>query len=221
MATATHAPTSFHTDPILSALDRHAETWAVLQMAPRGPEAAKAEAAMYEALNVLLVTPCATRAGAGALLRHLRWFIPAARVTNSDPLSGAMLVRAAELDMLLGGSVGADRSPGAAAVTPGLQRLAERRDHLVADWRARELTGQDLDEEEVERTHGIITGLDKAIFGTPAGSLADLAFKVRRATEFVAPTPDRHAMTPNPTLEELAWQGLAEDVERLAAGRAA
>lgn len=221
MATTTHASTPFHADPILLALDRHAEAWAVLQMAPCGSATAKAEGAMYEALNALLVTPCATRAGAGALLRHLRWFIPTASVTNADPLSGTILVRAAELELLLGRIPASDRTRDAATVTTQLHRLAERRDRLSREWEARDLAGQDLDEEEVVRTGEIIAGLDRAIFAAPANSLAELAFKVGRAAEFVAPTPDRHAATSNPTLEELAWQGLVDDVRRLAARSAA
>ncbi|MCJ2042424.1 hypothetical protein MKK55_26250 [Methylobacterium sp. J-059] len=67
--------TSFHLDPILTAVDRHSEAWSVFQAAPDGEGAIRAEDDADSALMALLGTPCATRGGMLCLIRHLRWFL--------------------------------------------------------------------------------------------------------------------------------------------------
>jgi hypothetical protein len=62
----------FHADPILAAIERHEEAWAVFQVAPDGEASLRADAENDAALADLLATPCATQFGAFALLRHLR-----------------------------------------------------------------------------------------------------------------------------------------------------
>ena len=67
--------TPFHLDPVLVAIDRHAEAWSVFQAAPDGEAAIQAEDEADAALGALLGTPCGTRAGMLCLIRHLRWFL--------------------------------------------------------------------------------------------------------------------------------------------------
>ncbi|GJD91186.1 hypothetical protein BHAOGJBA_4734 [Methylobacterium hispanicum] len=67
-----HVP--FHADPVLAAIDAHDEAWAVWQMAPEA-KVLQAHAEKEQALARLLATPCSTRFGTLALLRHLRWHI--------------------------------------------------------------------------------------------------------------------------------------------------
>ncbi|GJD66594.1 hypothetical protein [Methylobacterium frigidaeris] len=61
-------------DPILSAIRAHRRAWAAFQIAPN-EEASEAEEAEYEAAQALLGTACASRAGAHALIAHLRWYV--------------------------------------------------------------------------------------------------------------------------------------------------
>jgi len=61
-------------DPILSAIRAHRRAWAAFQIAP-DDEASEAEEAEYEAAQALLGTACASRAGAHALIAHLRWYV--------------------------------------------------------------------------------------------------------------------------------------------------
>ncbi|MCJ2040128.1 hypothetical protein MKK55_14435 [Methylobacterium sp. J-059] len=65
----------FHADPILAALDQHAEAWSVFKAAPDGEAPMRAEDDADSALMALLGTPCATRGGMLCLIRHLRWFL--------------------------------------------------------------------------------------------------------------------------------------------------
>ena len=67
-----HVP--FHADPVLAAIDAHDEAWSVWQVAPE-TILLRAHAEMETALARLLATPCLTRFGSLALLRHLRWHI--------------------------------------------------------------------------------------------------------------------------------------------------
>ena len=60
--------------PILSAIRAHRRAWAAFQIAP-DDEAPAAEEAEYEAAQSLLGTACGTRAGAHALIAHLRWYV--------------------------------------------------------------------------------------------------------------------------------------------------
>ncbi|WP_125901154.1 hypothetical protein [Methylobacterium indicum] len=61
-------------DPILSAIRAHRRAWAAFQIAP-DDEASEAEEAEYEVAQSLLGTACGTRAGAHALIAHLRWYV--------------------------------------------------------------------------------------------------------------------------------------------------
>lgn len=61
-------------DPILLAIRTHRRAWALFQVAP-DDEAAEAEEAEHEASMRLLGTACASRAGAHALIAHLRWYV--------------------------------------------------------------------------------------------------------------------------------------------------
>ena len=65
----------FHADPVLAAIERHEEAWSVFQVAPEGEASERAETDVGDALDALLATPCATRFGTFALLRHLCWWL--------------------------------------------------------------------------------------------------------------------------------------------------
>ncbi|MCJ2031266.1 hypothetical protein MKK50_18020 [Methylobacterium sp. J-043] len=73
----------YNANPIFAAIDRHSEAWSVFQVAPEGDASLAADAETYEALHALLATPCATRAGALCLIRHLRWWLTEEAV-NAD-----------------------------------------------------------------------------------------------------------------------------------------
>lgn len=96
----------FHADPILAAIERHGEAWAAAQVAPHGATSA-ADAEACDALNALLATPCATRAGMLCLIRHLRWWLdneapsvgPAVGELSADAVAHA---READLSRCLG-----------------------------------------------------------------------------------------------------------------------
>lgn len=94
----------FHADPILAAIERHEDAYTVFQVAPAGEPSIQAEGVYEAALVALLVTPCATRFGAFALLRHLRWWL-GQEVEFSDnyqPGYGVAAAREADLTLLLG-----------------------------------------------------------------------------------------------------------------------
>ncbi|QRE72945.1 hypothetical protein [Methylobacterium aquaticum] len=61
-------------DPILSAIRAHRRALALFQIAP-DDAAAAADEAEHEASMRLLGTACASRAGAHALIAHLRWYV--------------------------------------------------------------------------------------------------------------------------------------------------
>lgn len=83
-----HVP--FHADPILVAIDAHDEAWAVWQVAPE-VRMLQSHVEKEEALARLLATPCLTRFGTLALLRHLRWHIQHDGIADA-----AVLARAAD-----------------------------------------------------------------------------------------------------------------------------
>jgi hypothetical protein len=100
MATTPHAVrviehVPFHADPILAAIDAHDEAWSVWQAAT---DAAlpRAHHEMEGALAQLLATPCLTRFGSVALLRHLRWHIDHDGITDA-----AVHARASDLALYL------------------------------------------------------------------------------------------------------------------------
>lgn len=88
-----HVP--FHADPILAAIDRHYEAWAVWQSATDAL-VARRHVEMEGALARLLATPCAMQFGALAPLRHLRWHIQHDSITDA-----AVLARASDLALYL------------------------------------------------------------------------------------------------------------------------
>ncbi|MER2265359.1 hypothetical protein [Methylobacterium oxalidis] len=81
----------FHADPILAAIDAHSEAWAVFQVAPEAAVSQR-HAELCAAAARLLATPCTTRFGELALLRHLRWHLE-----HDEVLDAAMQTRAADL----------------------------------------------------------------------------------------------------------------------------
>lgn len=100
--TIEHVP--FAADPILAAIDHHSETWAVFQVAVGEEPSLQANDAMDAALVALLGTPCATRFGGLALLRHLRWWLgeEAAFAESYQPEYGQAQARASDLLLFLG-----------------------------------------------------------------------------------------------------------------------
>ncbi|ARO55668.1 hypothetical protein B2G69_17070 [Methylorubrum zatmanii] len=64
----------FHADPVLAAIERHSEAWAVFQVARPGADSERADDT-HAALMALLGTACATRAVAFCLIQHLRWWL--------------------------------------------------------------------------------------------------------------------------------------------------
>lgn len=89
----------FHADPILAAIERHEEAYAVFQVAPEGRPSEVAEEAMSEALTALLATPCATRAGMLCLIRHLRWWVGEEAPFSEDYQPGYGIAQAREADL--------------------------------------------------------------------------------------------------------------------------
>jgi hypothetical protein len=90
-------------DPVLAAIDAHAEAWAVFQIADAGRPSEVAEDAMCVALEDLLATPCSSHFGALALIRHLRWLIREEAITADadDVLGRLVLVREADLSRFM------------------------------------------------------------------------------------------------------------------------
>ena len=120
-ATFTAAPAP---DPVLSAIDAHDEAWAVYQVAPAGRPAEVAEDGLGAALEDLLATPCLTRLGALALVRHLRWLIREEAIADggTDLLGRLVLTREADLSRFVGSDLPPEHLPHAAP----LGRLAAR-----------------------------------------------------------------------------------------------
>lgn len=95
---------SFHTDPVLAAIERHSEAWQVFQVAPEGEPSLQAEDEADASLYSLLGTACATRAGMLCLVRHLRWFL-AEEASNASGHGDAWNIakaREADLSLCLG-----------------------------------------------------------------------------------------------------------------------
>lgn len=89
----------FHADPVLAAIERHSEAWAVFQVARPGADSERADDETQAALTALLGTACATRAGAFCLIQHLRWWL-----AEEEPNAGAYgdawaIARAREADL--------------------------------------------------------------------------------------------------------------------------
>lgn len=102
-------------DPVLSAIDAHAEAWAVFQIAEAGRLSEIAEDAMCVALEDLLATPCSSHFGALALIRHLRWLIreEAITVEADSVLDRFILAREADLSRFAGSDLPPDLLPPA------------------------------------------------------------------------------------------------------------
>ncbi|MCJ2065886.1 hypothetical protein MKK63_24725 [Methylobacterium sp. J-088] len=115
-------------DPILAAIQTHAEAWSVFQVAPGGVASERAETAMQEALEHLLATPCGSRFGALALVRHLRWYAREEAVTADaeDFFGRLVLMREADLSRFAGSDLLPDMLPVAAPLGR-LAPAAERR----------------------------------------------------------------------------------------------
>ncbi|MDO9428403.1 MAG: hypothetical protein Q7T93_16425 [Methylobacterium sp.] len=91
-------------DPILAAIAQHRQTWDTFQIAPEGDDSLNACCEMADALDVVLATPCATRAGVAALVEHLRWWLveEAEFADDYQPSYGRAEARIAEIVMLMG-----------------------------------------------------------------------------------------------------------------------
>lgn len=100
-------------DPILAAIEAHAEAWAAFQVAPGGTPSEHAETAMHVALEELLATPCSSRFGAVALVRHLRWFAREEGVVGEadDFLGRLVLTREADLARFAGSDLPPEMLP--------------------------------------------------------------------------------------------------------------
>lgn len=142
-------------DPILAAIDRHDEAWAVFQVAPEGAAAAEAETAMSAALDALLGSSCATRFGGLALLRHLRWWLAeeAGQADQHQPAYGQALARADDLTLFLGSDVSSLQALGERPVR--LAVPASRVARKLADGRSL-YTGPSFDFEAPEIPPGTI-----------------------------------------------------------------
>ncbi len=89
----------FHADPVLAAIERHSEAWAVAQVARPGADSERADNEEQAALMELLGTACATRAGAFCLIQHLRWWLTE-EAQNAGAYGDAWAVaRAREADL--------------------------------------------------------------------------------------------------------------------------
>ena len=111
-------------DPVLAAIDHHAECWAVYQIADAGRPAELAEDALSEALEDLLATPCHSTFGALAMVRHLRWLIREEGITvEADSLLDRFIF-AREADLVR--FTGSDLLPEALPVASPLGRLCPR-----------------------------------------------------------------------------------------------
>lgn len=116
------------TDPVLAAIDAHAEAWAVFQIAASGHPSEIAEDALSVALEDLLATPCGSHFGALALVRHLRWIIreEGIAVEADSLLDRFILAREADLSRF----AGSDLPPDAIPVASPLDRLCA---HVVPE----------------------------------------------------------------------------------------
>ena len=119
------APTITHrvflTDPVLAAIDRHAECWAVYQIADSGRPSELAEDALSVALEELLATPCGSHFGALALVRHLRWLIREEGIAVQADSLLDQLIMAREADLSRFAS--SDLPPDALPIASPLGRL--------------------------------------------------------------------------------------------------
>ncbi|MGU3541003.1 hypothetical protein [Methylobacterium sp. A54F] len=133
MATTTHAPIPFPSDPILLAIDRHREAWnAFIAASPSTVAAACRDQA--SALANLLTTGCTTDAGAAALLRHLRAVLDANGRTLAIGCesSALMRARARNLALLVEPTGRTGLLPRVAAAAGTASRLAHRIGEVAA-----------------------------------------------------------------------------------------
>lgn len=123
-------PVPMPADPVLAAIEAHAEAWAVFQVAPGGRPSEVAEDTLHLAFENLLATPCLTRVGALALVRHLRWIIREEAISPEcdDVLGRLALAREADLSRFVGSDLPPEYLPTAAP----LGRLAAQVVHHVA-----------------------------------------------------------------------------------------
>lgn len=119
ISTVDHIPA--FADPILAAIEAHAEAYAVFQVAPEGKAAERAEIAMGDALDALLAASCATRFGGLAVLRHLRWWLAeeAEFAAHYQPSYDQAQARADDLTLFLGSDISSVE-----AITSRAERLS-------------------------------------------------------------------------------------------------
>ncbi|MCJ2132560.1 hypothetical protein MKK69_00485 [Methylobacterium sp. J-026] len=110
-------------DPVLAAIEAHAEAWAVYQTAKAGRPLEIAEIGLAAALDDLLATPCRSHTGALALVRHLRWLIREVAITAGAEsyLDRFVLTREADLSRFAGSDLLPDMLPADAPT----ERLAQ------------------------------------------------------------------------------------------------
>lgn len=122
-------PVPMPADPVLVAIETHDEAWAVFQVAPGGRPSEVAEDALHLAFENLLATPCLTRVGALALVRHLRWIIREEAIFPEcdDVLGRFALAREADLARFVGSDLPPEYLPQAAP----LGRLAAQVVHRL------------------------------------------------------------------------------------------
>lgn len=72
-----------------------------VSVAPDGEPSLRAEGALEAALAALLGTPCATRFGGFALLRHLRWWLETESEFSGGYQPGYSIAQAREADLTL------------------------------------------------------------------------------------------------------------------------
>ncbi|SFK86447.1 hypothetical protein [Methylorubrum salsuginis] len=89
----------FHADPVLAAIERHSEAWAVFQVARPGVGSGRADDETHAALMEMLGTACATRAGAFCLIQHLRWWLAEEAPYAGDYGDAWAVARAREADL--------------------------------------------------------------------------------------------------------------------------
>lgn len=135
----------FHADPVLAAIERHSEAWAVVQVARRGADSVRTDDELHTALNTMLGTACATRAGAFCLIRHLRWWL-SEEAPNAAAYGDAWAVaqaREADLSKFLGVEP-IERRPVALPSGRMLAPIAKQRLALTAAGSVRAVVGDAL-----------------------------------------------------------------------------
>lgn len=116
-------------DPVLAAIDTHAEAWAVRAAADAGWQFEIAEIQLCAALGDLLATPCRSHTGALALIRHLRWLIREEGITAEPDgwFDRFVLAREADLSRFVGSDLLPVAAPASCLAHPAERRAPSRR----------------------------------------------------------------------------------------------